>query len=313
MDVFLLAGQSNMAGRARIDKMISSNDDSKVIINGHEILSLNKQNKWIPARDPLHYDKPTKCGIGPGLSFAKLICQCGIIQKNRKIGLIPCAFGGTSILDWMPISNENNKFNDSNTINLFNYTVNKVNIGLKLIPDSQLKCILWHQGESDSNSIENAKKYEDYIISLMNSFRKSFNNNSLPILVGGLGEFLEYNDTFKYYKPINNALMNLCKKLDNIGYVSSNKLNDCGDFLHFNKKSYIVLGNRYAIEYAKLVGLNENELNRYNRLINFVKDKTYDYSYIYGWISIIVVISSAVIAYKMYKNKNCKDKDSEIL
>ncbi|WP_315816128.1 sialate O-acetylesterase [Paraflavitalea speifideaquila] len=48
--IFLLAGQSNMAGRGKTD-------DSSKVVNAN-IFMLNSHNEWVPAVDPVHYDKP---------------------------------------------------------------------------------------------------------------------------------------------------------------------------------------------------------------------------------------------------------------
>ena len=61
--LYLLVGQSNMAGRAPVDSM------SKVI--NAQIFMLDKNNNWVPATDPVHFDKPGVAGVGPGISFAR--------------------------------------------------------------------------------------------------------------------------------------------------------------------------------------------------------------------------------------------------
>ena len=60
--LYLLIGQSNMAGRGPVDA------ESKV---AHpRVLMLNKNRAWVPATDPLHFDKAA-AGVGPGLAFGK--------------------------------------------------------------------------------------------------------------------------------------------------------------------------------------------------------------------------------------------------
>jgi hypothetical protein len=90
MDLCLLIGQSNMAGRGTVEP-----EDLKV---HPPVLTLNKDNEWVPAVDPIHFDKK-QAGVGPGRSF-------GIAMAERdptvRIGLIPCAVGGTSIRKWRP-------------------------------------------------------------------------------------------------------------------------------------------------------------------------------------------------------------------
>src|SRR5687767_13153505 len=89
--IYLLIGQSNMAGRGPLD-MESKN------VNPW-ILMLDSLNHWVPATDPVHFDKPASVGVGPAISFAKEIAAG---HKNIRIGLVPCALGGSPIKVWEP-------------------------------------------------------------------------------------------------------------------------------------------------------------------------------------------------------------------
>src|SRR4051812_14989741 len=60
--LYILMGQSNMAGRGPLT------EEFKKDSNLH-VLMLNKGLKWVIAKHPLHFDKPSVAGVGPGLSF----------------------------------------------------------------------------------------------------------------------------------------------------------------------------------------------------------------------------------------------------
>ena len=62
------------------------------------ILMLTRDTVWLPAVDPLHFDKK-EAGVGPGRSFAEAMLS-KTKSANIKIGLIPAAVGGTSITLW---------------------------------------------------------------------------------------------------------------------------------------------------------------------------------------------------------------------
>ena len=49
--LFLLFGQSNMAGRGVVEP-----EDTKP---HPRVLMLSKDGKWVPAVDPMHFDKPS--------------------------------------------------------------------------------------------------------------------------------------------------------------------------------------------------------------------------------------------------------------
>ena len=360
MDAFLLVGQSNMAGRGELNAKNDTNKSEKTIINGHEILSFDRNNTWIQAKDPLHFDQPDKCGVGPGLHFAKTAAELGIIDTNRKIGLIPCAIGGTSIKQWLPskyASASLNNIDINKEDGIFEKTIQKTILALNTKFESQskskksllrktkngsllsystdddiklnddecdieLRGILWHQGESDCDTIENANEYLSNAISLFENFRKYLSDDNVPIIVGGLGEFLGENikhkdNRFMYYNIINETLMNLPSRLHNFGYVSSAKLKHKGDFLHFDSDSSQELGRRYAAKYAQLSGsLSNEELSKYMRFNKFkdalkeqskkAYERTKGISF-KTWLFGIAITCIAIYAYKGYYANNAND------
>lgn len=307
MDLFLLLGQSNMAGRGTIvhspKKKRISTVPSPLIIDGHEIYSFNCNNEWIPAQHPLHYDKPHVCGVGPGLAFAKVIAILDCVGEKRKIGLIPCAMGGSSLNEWFPTFNKNSNGMNEQTLpemniemkneieivsneiivdknNLYNMAVKKSMIAIQSGDDFVLRAILWHQGESDSRTLENAKKYTKNAIKIFQCFRESFNNNSLPILIAGLGDFLMQNASknFTFYAVVNRELESIPLRLDNVLFVPANKLSHKGDWLHFDAESANILGNRFALEYAKISVIGEQNLNQYQKLKRMMERQTRKYN-----------------------------------
>jgi hypothetical protein len=90
MEVYLLIGQSNMAGRSTLDGQSQTTSEN--------ILMLDKTNNWVLTIDPLHFDR-SSAGVGPGLSFAQAMLEG---HKKTKIGLIPCAWGGSPVKVWTP-------------------------------------------------------------------------------------------------------------------------------------------------------------------------------------------------------------------
>src|SRR5690348_16838983 len=62
-EIYLLMGQSNMAGRGKVEAEDQPNDP--------RLLVFDRDGKWATAAEPLHWDKPKIAGVGPGLAFAK--------------------------------------------------------------------------------------------------------------------------------------------------------------------------------------------------------------------------------------------------
>merc|ERR1712228_543253 len=285
---------------------------------GHQLLSFSN-NCWISANDPLHNDKPDKVGVGPGLSFAKCIASLpDIVATNRKIGLIPCAVGGTSIDQWLPkhikVENETvielKESEYSNTDDgLFEKTIQKTILALNTSIDGKrgdivLKAILWHQGESDCDTQQNAMNHLSATSALFEQFRQRL--GQIPIIVGALGDFIGKNKndkhSFVYYNIVNHGLMRLPQMMPSIGFVSAKSLKDKGDDLHFDAESAVIFGQRYASKYAELIGpLTKQELSKYLRLTKFknaLKTRAYENISYKAWF---VGIAAAVIAVYVYK------------
>ncbi len=87
----LLIGQSNMAGRGKVAPADQ--------VTHPRILMLDKALAWVPAKDPVHFDKPGMAGVGLASAFARSMAEH---EPEARIGLIPCAVGGTSISQWAP-------------------------------------------------------------------------------------------------------------------------------------------------------------------------------------------------------------------
>ncbi len=212
LDLVLLIGQSNMAGRGVVEA------EDRVPIPG--VYALKKDDSWAPAVDPLHWDKPEIAGVGLGRSFAKTV--------GGRIGLIPAAFGGTSLDQWKPGSP------------LFNEAVRRAKVAMK---SGRLRAILWHQGEADANKRELAESYASRWTEMMSALRKELNAADAVVVVGELGYFLE-PEKYPYATEINRQLHLLGVKV-----ASAEGLHDKGDRLHFDAAGQREFGRRYAQAY----------------------------------------------------------------
>lgn len=232
MDLYLLVGQSNMAGRGKVD------EESKQVHS--RVFMLNKEGQWVPATDPMHFDKPS-AGVGPGLAFGKAMAESA---PEARIGLIPCAVGGTPLKLWSP------GVQDPNT-KAFPYddTLRRVQLALK---DGSLKGIIWHQGESDRPATDFSRKqyvakFTDFIARL----RQDLNAPQVPFVAGELPQldekFLEVNQRF------NELLQGLGSTVSNYACVSAKDLTDGGDKLHLDANSARIFGKRYAEAMLRLL------------------------------------------------------------
>jgi alpha-L-fucosidase len=229
-DLYLLIGQSNMAGRGTIEPQDT--------ITIPDVFMLNKGGNWVPAKSPLHFDK-TAAGTGLGLTFGRIMAD----KSKRKIGLIPCAVGGTNISMWMP-----GAYDKITKTHPYDDAIQRMNITLQ---HGQLKGILWHQGEGDTSK-ERTSLYEQRFDSMLVYLQGdlSVDIRKIPVVVGELGRFY----CLKNPKAVelNKVLRHISDTHKNIALVTSEGLTHKGDTLHFDAASQRELGKRYAEKMAQL-------------------------------------------------------------
>lgn len=230
--LYFLVGQSNMAGRG----VVEAQDKEPI----PRVLMLNKAGEWVPAIDPLHFDK-TAAGVGIGRSFAKVIAEA---NPGVTIGLIPAAVGGSPIDAWQP-----GYYYNATQSHPWDDALARAKIALR---SGTLKGILWHQGESDSNK-EMAPGYEAKLHDLIARMRAELNAPKVPFIVGQLGKF-EGSPWNEFKIKVDQVHQDLPKKIPNTAFVSAEGLSDKGDKTHFNSASYREFGRRYAEAYLKLLG-----------------------------------------------------------
>lgn len=225
LKLFLLIGQSNMAGRGAVETETPN----------PRVWMLTKEQTWVSARDPLHFDKPAVVGVGPGLSFARQLADA---DPAIHIGLIPCAVGGSGIDAWEP-----GAYYEPTKSHPYDDAIQRTR---KALENGQLAGILWHQGESDSRS-DKAAVYEQKLTALIRRIRADLHAETVPFLVGTLGDFyVRKNPTAS---QINGILTTLPTKLPNVYAVSASGLTHKGDTTHFDAPSARTLGRRYADTY----------------------------------------------------------------
>lgn len=223
-DLYLLIGQSNMAGRGEVSAIDRATHE--------RVFMLTKDRTWVAAAEPMHFDKPERIGVGPGLSFGKAMAMH---DQGRTIGLVPAAVGGSAISAWTPsgyhAQTESFPYDDA---------IARARSAMK---SGTFKGILWHQGESDSKP-EKVKLYRAALAELVARLRHDLDAPDIPFLVGGLGEFdVKIGSDGRI---ITSILRDIPSFVENSAFVSAEGLTDKGDKIHFDARSARELGGRYA-------------------------------------------------------------------
>ncbi|TZF86272.1 sialate O-acetylesterase (plasmid) [Pedobacter sp. BS3] len=239
LDIYLLIGQSNMAGVAEVSTL-QRDTLSKVFL-------FNDKNQWEKAvctqeegfnrYSTVKKSYPQK--LGPGYGFAQKLTA----YVKQDIGVVVNAKGGTSIVWWQK------GYEGPNDYNLYEQAIARAKAALAATPGSTIKAIIWHQGESDNSSPKN-ELYMSRLKKLVADLRTDLGNDKLPFIAGEVGT---WNGRGKGVNPVIRQIQ------DSIPYstwVSSSGLTSIDvkkNNPHFDTYSQLVLGGRYADKVLQII------------------------------------------------------------
>jgi hypothetical protein len=217
LHLYLLIGGENMAGRAAIP------DDAKDIID--RCYLLNEKNEWEPARNPLNRNSATSKntapqGLGLGYAFARKMLER---NKDISIGLIVSTNDGSAIEDWLGKSET------------YWAARKQAKVAMR---QGTLKGVLWHHGEVAGKAPE---AYLENLNSLISNLRSDLCDTALPFVAGQIQKGPE----------INAQIAKLPETTHAAAFVSSEGLT-VTDGTHFDTKSQLLLGERYAEQMIQL-------------------------------------------------------------
>lgn len=240
LQLFLLAGQSNMAGRGTVEP-----DDR---VPHPRVWVLDRQEHWVAAVDPLHFDKPI-AGVGPGRSFGIALAEA---EPGASIGLVPVAIGGSPISAWEP-----GAVHSQTGTKPYDDAIKRIRAAQTA---GEFKAILWHQGENDSGKMA-TPDYEARLTALIGRLRAEVKPPALPVLIGQLGRFADVPWSESRTK-IDALHRKLARELRDVAFVSSDGLVHKGDRVHFDSASARELGRRYAESYQTMTQKPSGGLQR---------------------------------------------------
>lgn len=232
--VFILAGQSNMAGRGKVE--------AQDTVASPRVLSINAKGEIVPAKEPLNFYETKMQGTGCGLAFGKELLNG--IPEDVSILILQTAVGGSSINQWI----RNSIHRD---VQLFSNFKEKVELGKRY---GTVKAILWHQGETDAKP-EGIQQRQENLKTLFGLFRNEVGNDSLPILMGELGS---YSKTPELFAQMNEQTRLYAASDRFTSVIPTSDFQHRGDFLHFNAAGQREMGKRFAREYVRKFGKEQS-------------------------------------------------------
>ncbi|KAK6792443.1 hypothetical protein RDI58_011524 [Solanum bulbocastanum] len=233
LNIFILAGQSNMSGRGGVinhGQNGLANETWDGVIppecqSNSNILRLNAGLTWVEAQEPLHQDIDLGkvCGVGPGMSFAN-----SVLKRDPSIGvigLVPCAIGGTNISEW------------ARGGVLYNHMIRRTEAALQ--GGGQLQALLWYQGESDTETLEDAKLYRFRLKRLFKNVLRDLQSPTLPVIQVALASSIG-----SYMEQVRKAQLSI--DLPNVRTVDAKGLPVGMDYVHITTLAQVQLGQMLA-------------------------------------------------------------------
>jgi hypothetical protein len=229
--VFLLLGQSNMAGYPKAqaaDKV--KNDRIKVLGFDDCSATGRKADQWDVAVPPLH-----ECwngALGPGDYFAKTLIDK--IPANDTIGLVPCALSGQAIEVMMKSGGSK-----------YTWILNRAKAAQQI--GGVIEGILFHQGESNCGN----SGWPDKVKTFITDLRTDLGIGDVPFLAGELAPTGACSQ--------HNTLVNKLPTIMTKAYVVSAQglVLDPADttyHLHFDHDSQVTFGKRYEATMVQALG-----------------------------------------------------------
>lgn len=262
LDLWVLAGQSNMVGRAPLHGALSSNE---------RVWAFANNGRWEIAAEPLHrlwesfapvhrrmlregvppdqqhlpdehwakMERQERSGAGLGLSFGIAMTQA----HGRPIGLIPCAHGGVSLYQWSPEHSDNGAAD-----NLYSAMIESIH---RACDRGTLKGILWYQGETDVMRLADAETYAQRFDDWVRKVRLDTGHNDLPVIVVQLGRAFDLGADNRAINLVRQAQAQLPHRLPRTAVTSAIDLGLC-DACHICTAGLIRLGRRMARQALRL-------------------------------------------------------------
>ena len=198
-----------------------------------------RNGRFVRMSEPINPDRAIfGKGFTSGVSLAASFADEFANKYKSRVGLIPCADGGTTIDEWQPGGI------------LFDHAVFMTRLAMR---NSSFSGIIWHQGESDCVSDAQLADYKPKFLNFVNSIRRELSAVNLPFIAGEISENIASNwNIGNRAAKFNEMLNELTGEISKFGVASSEGLALKDDGIHFTSASARELGKRYFNIYEKV-------------------------------------------------------------
>ncbi len=232
--VFLLAGQSNMAGYASVSGLpaaLAQPQNGIMIFAGGQV-SAAMADTWGTLGPNYGY---TKGYFGPELTFGRTMADS---MPGSRIALIKYAVGATDLaVNWRPPGS-------GSTVGIYYLSfINEVKTALATLDTQyipEITGMLWMQGEHDARNISMAEEYEKNLTNFISDVRREFNAPSLPFIIG----MIDNQKAWIYNEMVRNAEIAVSHTAADAGIFDTHGLPTNG--VHYTRDGMVRLGQLFG-------------------------------------------------------------------
>jgi len=240
MSLFVMAGQSNMSGKGPLPDIQHVN---------YHIYVFGNDYRWRLALEPIDspYNQVDEISLdryarySPALSFSTNLHR---MEPERIIGLIPCAKGETSIMEWQ------RNFSDQT---LYGSCLKRIRAAQLA---GQVDGLIFFQGEADTVKPSEAPHlplavdtYAQMFETFVTDFRADIGSPNLPIVFAQIGS--NKNDQ-KYINWVIIQQQQADVQLSCAAMIQTSDL-ALRDEVHYTTDNYRVIGERFADAFHNLI------------------------------------------------------------
>ncbi len=182
MKVFLLAGQSNLAGRAPGHEVGDTVGEETIRMDyvcsfAGDVMTPHRSRGWGPLVVSPEHEGIVCAHFGPEIGLGRAWVE---IRPNEPLALIKHGRGATNLAeDWHPKASKGKL--------LYRDFIEHVKTALLSLPaegrTGELAALFWVQGEADATRHEWAVRYEENLRQLFTQVRADLNCPNLPVII----------------------------------------------------------------------------------------------------------------------------------
>ena len=236
--VFILAGQSNMAGWAPTAglPLNLAQIQNDVIIWDDGNVTASKVKQWLNLGPDFGGDTGY---FGPELNFGRTMAD-SLFGAGVKVALIKYSAGGTDLYnEWRPPGS------GGITGNRYKNLLNIIKMALDSLPGQytpEIAGILWMQGESDGTNAYWANAYQTNLTNLIADLRNDENKPDLPFVAG----MIHLSPDWIFGDVVRHAETVVAHKDATVGIFETQDLSLGDDSAHYQTAAMVEVGKRSA-------------------------------------------------------------------